>query len=162
MMKGKKILQILKNKLALSFQMLQKKYAVLQETAENQKNNYLNLLKEHEDWKLLLIQNNPVLRQICLDEVIHELEEKEWEAFEKNFNLMYPFFILKLKQACPEILKIEIRTCCLVKLKMRTKRIAGLLGQRENTVSKRKKDILKKYFCDSKAQSLDEVFLNEL
>ena len=160
-MKEKKILQILKNKLALSFQMLQKKYVVLQETAENQKNNYLNLLKEHEDWKLVLIQNNPVLRQICLDEVIHELEEKEWEAFEKNFNLMYPFFIFKLKQACPEILKIEIWTCCLVKLKMRTKRIASLLGQRENTISKRKKDILKKYFCDSKAQSLDEVFLNE-
>lgn len=159
-MQEKEMLQMLEEKLSQDLKIVPKEYVLLQEVLENQRIRYLKLLKEHENWRIMLIRDNVVLRKICMDEIIHELEEEEWQTFEKNFELIYPFFISKLKKACPKILKIEIKTCCLVKLNVRTKRIAGLLGQRENTISKRKKEILTTYFSDSNVQCIDELLTN--
>lgn len=124
---------------------------------EAQKSQNLLLAKEHEVWKRMLVEKTPVLRHICQDVLVHELEYKELEEFKKIFGKMYPHFAEMLAESCPDMAEVEILTCYLLKLGIRTSRIAALLGQKENTVSKRKKHILAAHFSGSGFQSLDNL-----
>lgn len=136
---------------------LRERHDCLMGELEMQKSQNLLLAQEHEVWKRMLVEKTPVLHHICQDVLVHELEPGEWEEFKKIFRKMHPHFAEMLAESCPDMAEVEILTCYLLKLGIRTSRIAALLGQKENTVSKRKKHILAAHFNVSGSQSLDNL-----
>lgn len=121
------------------------------------KEHILNaLFVTNERWKKYLISHNEYLNNLVEQEPF-VFDEKDWLKFRENFNWIFPEFILHLTQKFPNMSETEINTCCLVKLNVRTYKIAAFFNQEKNTISKRKKAILTTYFSSFQAKSLDEL-----
>ncbi|MAX80865.1 MAG: hypothetical protein CL843_11925 [Crocinitomicaceae bacterium] len=54
--------------------------------------------------------------------------DKEWEEFRKSFEQVHKEFFDKLKQINPDLTSNDLRICALIKINLRSKEIAELLG----------------------------------
>ena len=80
------------------------------------------------------------------------LTQSQWKEFQVLFNDSYPGFISRLKENLPQITEGEIRFCCLMRLQLKIKEIALILGVNENSAYKNRSRLLAKLeLADEKA-----------
>ena len=95
-----------------------------------------------------------------LNRLISKIDEKinqnrEWEVFEEQFNLINSDFFKKLKNDYPKLSVSEVKLCMLLKNKMSTKEIANLLHLSVRGVETRRYRLRKKLEL-SKSTDLEE------
>ncbi len=80
------------------------------------------------------------------------LTQTHWKEFQVLFSASYPRFISRLKENLPQITEGEIRFCCLLRLQLKVKEIALVLGVNENSAYKNRSRLLAKLeLTDEKA-----------
>ena len=80
------------------------------------------------------------------------LTQTHWKEFQVLFSASYPGFISRLKENLPQITEGEIRFCCLMRLQLKIKEIALILGVNENSAYKNRSRLLAKLeLTDEKA-----------
>lgn len=89
-------------------------------------------------------------------ETLSMYSDKEWMAFEIQFNSLFSEFIEKLCRSYPVMTENERRCCCLFLLDIKTGRIAEILGLAPNTISKYRKVIYDKYFNSDDEKTLED------
>ncbi len=98
----------------------------------------------------------PVKKLYDKTEIVTKYSEKDWEGFDSTFNDVYPDYIAKLNKKCPKMTENEQRYCCLFLLGIKTEKISAVLGLEPNTVSKYRKDIIKKNIPGGNDISIDD------
>jgi tetratricopeptide (TPR) repeat protein len=93
-----------------------------------------------------LVQKNEVITKLRGSETDKPLAsaEKDWAAFEKQFNLLHQGFIKDLSVKFPSLTPTELRICALLKIHLNTKDIAKLLFISPRTVDVHRYRIHKK------------------
>jgi DNA-binding CsgD family transcriptional regulator/tetratricopeptide (TPR) repeat protein len=70
--------------------------------------------------------------------------ERDWEAFETQFELLHHDFIASLSRRHPDLTRTELKVCALLKVNLSTKEIANLLSTSMKTVETHRYRIRKK------------------
>ena len=83
---------------------------------------------------------------IAIKEKLKELpcESIDWTKFEAEFQQSYPDFRTKLVAAYPELTKMEVKVCSMLKLKLTTSDIATLFCLSERSIESHRYNIRKK------------------
>lgn len=107
------------------------------------------------------IENDKLLAGLLdKNEIVCEYDARKWTQFEHSFSQIYPTFIERLQKTYPAISEMECQICCLVKLEVKSAKIAAMLGKEPNTVSKYKKQILEKYFKENIVANLRDALIS--
>lgn len=85
--------------------------------------------------------------------------EVSWHSFLDNFDEIYPSFVQRLEQACPDITQSQLQICVLSIMGMKTKQIGDLLGFEATTISTYKQKIKKQFFKAEAKCTLEEYLL---
>jgi tetratricopeptide (TPR) repeat protein/DNA-binding CsgD family transcriptional regulator len=111
-----------------------------------EKNEFLDSMKRalSEVVRVVDAKARPALRGLLrqVDARINDAEE--WDAFEKQFELIHHDFIRRLSRHCPALTKTELKVCALVKLNLSTKDIAGMLSIATKTIEVHRYNIRRK------------------
>jgi tetratricopeptide (TPR) repeat protein/DNA-binding CsgD family transcriptional regulator len=67
-----------------------------------------------------------------------------WQKFEENFRLVYPDFQEKLKIRFPKLTQMEVKMCCLLRIRMKSHEISTLLFLSERTIESHRYNLRKK------------------
>lgn len=86
------------------------------------------------------------------------LTQTHWKEFQVLFNDSYPGFISRLKENLPQITDGEIRFCCLMRLQLKVKQIALILGVNENSAYKNRSRLLAKLELTDELALVDLLF----
>jgi tetratricopeptide (TPR) repeat protein/DNA-binding CsgD family transcriptional regulator len=81
-----------------------------------------------------------LLRQV--DAKINDAED--WDAFERQFELVHHDFIRNMSQHCRELTKTELKVCALLRIDLATKDIARILSTSVRTVEVHRRNIRRK------------------
>jgi DNA-binding CsgD family transcriptional regulator len=84
------------------------------------------------------------------------LTEDDWNKFKELFEQVYDSFFTRLREKLPDLSQAEIRLACLIKLKLSTKEIAGILGVSPNTIK------TTRYRLRKKLNMLEETSLEDI
>ena len=111
-----------------------------------QKNEFMGKQKQFLE-QLILKVDGDIKRLI--NHFLMEIEstrnlEKEWDQYEKNFELVHENFIQRLKIQYPDITPKDIRLCTYLKLNISTKEISNLLSISVRGVEKSRSRLRKK------------------
>jgi tetratricopeptide (TPR) repeat protein len=98
--------------------------------------------------------------EACYINMIHKLDagretEKDWQTFERQFNLIHKNFIETLAKSRASLSATELKICALLKINLSTKDIANMLYISPRTVEFHRANIRKKLKLKS-AQGLTE------
>lgn len=110
------------------------------------------LIKKNE---LLLLTENELNKSTNSSEDIEDSEsfdiynlriltESDWSAFKKYFNNIYPNYIKKLRDTFPKITESEERLFLCLKLNMKNKEVASVIGISNESVKKSRNRLRKK------------------
>lgn len=90
----------------------------------------------------------------------HLVDSKDWESFEKNFEIVNSNFFKKLKQMHPSLSVDEVKLCALIKTNLSTKEIAENLNLSVRGIETRRYRLRRK--LEITAQTSLESFLSEI
>ena len=125
------------------------------ELSETEKQIHVELIKSSIIYrKAKSIEQNGIEKVKCV------LTEDDWNRFVKYTNLIYNHFVDNLLNAYPDLLKWDIRVCCLLKNQFSRITIAELLGLELNSLQKKEKRITKNKIKDEdtgKDLTLDDL-----
>lgn len=100
------------------------------------KNEVLQQLKEH-------IENNDKPNEAGMDSILQTIrkeinsslaDDKSWERFEEQFNLIHVDFLRTIARLYPSLSPVELRICTLLKINLSSKEIASMLCIEAKTV----------------------------
>jgi vacuolar-type H+-ATPase subunit I/STV1 len=118
--------------------------------------NYRLECQAYESWQEALIVQNHYLEKVRKAVCSEAWNEQEWELFMKHFETVYPGFVERLPLVSM-LREREIWICCLVKLGIKTAKIADFLGIGTDMTTRIKGDIRKRCFPTEKGKSLDRI-----
>jgi AraC family transcriptional regulator, chitin signaling transcriptional activator len=111
-----------------------------------EKNEFLDSLKREISEVVRVVDGKvrPALRGLLrqVDAKINDVED--WDAFEKQFEMVHHEFIHSLTRRCPTLTKTELKVCALVKLNLSNKEIARILSISFRTIEVHRRNIRKK------------------
>lgn len=110
----------------------------------------------YERWNQMLIMQNKYLSILVKSKNVALFESKEWNLFLENFEGVYPGFVDCLNNRY-SMSERELKICCLVKLGLKTGKIAAIFNLGNDTITKLKSEIKEKYFAMSEKQTLDRI-----
>lgn len=111
----------------------------------------------YEAWIQKLIQQDEFLFNLAVNKQQLYFADFREEMFYEHFSPVFPGFVehLSIQYKLDER---ELLICCLVKLGVKTGKIAVILNLAPDTITKQKAEIKEKYFNVSEKQSLDRLF----
>ena len=121
--------------------------------------SYQQRCQRYESWQEAFISQNTCLRKVKNLVGSDPWTEEEWEYFIEQFDKVFPEFIERLSLLAT-LNKREIRVCCLVRLGVKTAKIACLLGLGTDMTTKIKADIRKRCFPMDSKLNLDRILKN--
>lgn len=89
----------------------------------------------------------------------NQFTEVSWHSFLDSFDEIYPNFVQRLEQACPDMTQGQLQICVLSIMGMKTKQIGDLLGFEATTISTYKQKIKKQFFKAEAKCTLEEYLL---
>ena len=110
----------------------------------------------YEAWRQKLIHQDDFLLDLADNRRQLHLFELDKNIFYEHFSSVFPGFVDFLLKRY-KLDDRELLICCLVKLGVKTGKIAALLNLLPDTITKLKAEIREKYFNVSEKQSLDRV-----
>ena len=110
----------------------------------------------YERWNQMLILRNKYLSILVKSKNVVLFESKDWNLFLENFEDVYPGFVDCLNDRY-SMSERELKICCLVKLGLKTGKIAAIFNLGNDTITKLKSEIKEKYFAMSEKQTLDRI-----
>ncbi len=84
-------------------------------------------------------------------------DEKNWENFELNFNLIHDNFIKRFAEKYPDLTHNDLKMCALIRMNMSNKEIANLLNISIRSVESRRYRIRKRMNIDSDVNLNDYI-----
>lgn len=125
--------------------------------------NTLNSLEEKNRqlevyalWFKSAIEENDCLNNTIRKQHLSKWEEVQWKEFMNNFNKVFHLFSDRLN-CLNSLTEREVRICCLVKLGLKTNKIAEIFELENDTISRIKGEIRNKCFPNEKKCSLDKI-----
>jgi tetratricopeptide (TPR) repeat protein/DNA-binding CsgD family transcriptional regulator len=111
-----------------------------------EKNEFLDSLKREISEVVQTVDSKvrPALRNLLrqVDSKVNDAEN--WDAFERQFELVHHDFIPNLSQRFPELSKTELKVCALLRIDLSTKDMANILSIAIRTVEVHRRNIRRK------------------
>jgi tetratricopeptide (TPR) repeat protein/DNA-binding CsgD family transcriptional regulator len=111
-----------------------------------EKNEFLDSLKREISEVVRTVDGKvrPALRGLLrqVDAKINDAED--WDAFERQFELVHHDFIRNMSHHCRELTKTELKVCALLRIDLATKDIARILSTSVRTVEVHRRNIRRK------------------
>ncbi|MBC8044016.1 MAG: tetratricopeptide repeat protein [Rhizobacter sp.] len=85
-----------------------------------------------------------ILKEVSVAMVSVMDSEKDWAAFERQFNYLYPHFAASLMAACETLTPVELNICALLRLNLATKEIGKVLHRTTRTVESHRNTLRRK------------------
>jgi tetratricopeptide (TPR) repeat protein/DNA-binding CsgD family transcriptional regulator len=101
-----------------------------------EKNEFLDSLKREISEVARVVDGKvrPALRGLMRQVDARINDGEDWDAFERQFELVHHDFIRSLSQRCPALTKTELKVCALLRINLTTKEIANILSTSTKTI----------------------------
>lgn len=121
---------------------------------------------EHKNRELTLLAMQLVQKSECMEnvrdrmrslnvgddasvDILHQLQsalgtDADWETFARQFQQVHPRFQSRLAELYPGLTPAELKVCCLIRVGLSTKEIAGILFTSHRTVENQRASIRRK------------------
>jgi len=110
-----------------------------------ERNALIKNVSEKLNWcKPKLKKSNLEVIQVIIDDLNSNVNEKQWEDFQKNFNYLYPVFFNNILSDFPNLSPGELKLCSFLKLNMTSKEIAQFTHMTTNSVEVSRSRLRKK------------------
>lgn len=131
-----------------------KKEQLLQERKATEEERVYNSM--FEKWREALIGQNVCLSKIMRKSYFDPFNAEAWDEFERHFEMVFPNFADHLNEQY-SLSERDLRICLLVKLGLKTAKIAEIFALGPDTITKLKSEIREKYFSSFEKRSLDKI-----
>lgn len=146
---NRKYLMQKQDNIRIKHMLLEKEYSIKNKELTNALTNTVSLNNILESVKKEIKEHN-------FNEAINiinanQSSNKIWYDFLNEFNKQQPDFIVKLKQRHPNLTENEIKLCAFLKMHLKSREIADILGIQESSVNKMRQRLRKKLQLEQQA-----------
>ncbi|MFA6767828.1 MAG: hypothetical protein WCR86_05350 [Parabacteroides sp.] len=113
-------------------------------------------LATYKAWYIAELEENDYLQDIIKREHLSKWNKAEWDEFMINFNKVFHQFAYRMEESYA-LTERELRICCLIKLGLKTSKIAEVFDLENDTISRIKGEIRDVKFPREEKKTLDKI-----
>lgn len=113
-------------------------------------------LATYKAWYIAELEENDYLQNIIKKEHLSKWDKAEWDEFMTNFNKVFHQFAYRMEESYA-LTERELRICCLIKLGLKTSKVAEIFDLENDTISRIKGEIRDVKFPREEKKTLDKI-----